>query len=180
MAKEITVKIRGTCDYLQHKRPAEEVDKSQRSGEVDYSEEWKATLYHDEEVGCYIPSKQLRAALVKAAVNFKIKGKMGKTFKDLVNATIELDPDKISLYKDEPDYVHEEWVKVQRNQIMRKRPAFKKGWEINFTLLVLDEQTPTERLREILEFAGKFVGIGDWRPHFGRFEIIEFSDNGVK
>lgn len=30
-------------------------------------------------------------------------------------------------------------------------------------------------LKEIVEYAGKFVGIGDWRSHFGRFEIVKFK-----
>lgn len=180
MAKEIMVRIRGKCDYLQHKRPLDEKETSKRSGEVDHSEDWKTAIYSDEEVGCYIPSKQIRASLVKGSTNFKIKGRMGKTYKDLVNATLEIDPDKIPLGKKEPDYVHEEYVRVQRNQILRNRPAFKKGWEAEFTLLVLDEQMPLEKLREILEYCGSFVGIGDWRPHFGRFEVVEFDGNKVK
>lgn len=177
MAKEVRVKIRGTCDYLQHKRPLEEEDKSKRSGEVDHSKEWETAVYSDPEIGCYIPSKQLRSALVKGATNFKIKGRMGKTFKDMVNAVLEIGSDKIPLGTTKPDYIHEEWVRIQRNQILRRRPAFKKGWEAEFTLLILDEQMPTDRMKEILEYAGRFVGIGDWRPHFGRFEVIEFEEN---
>ena len=30
-------------------------------------------------------------------------------------------------------------------------------------------------LKEIIIYAGKFIGIGDWRPHFGRFEVVEFK-----
>jgi len=81
------------------------------------------------------------------------------------------------LGKKRPDYIHEEWVKVQRSQILRNRPAFKDGWEAEFTLLVLDEQMPVDILKDILENAGRFRGIGDWRPHFGRFEVVEFKEN---
>jgi len=176
MAKEIRVRIKGTCDYLQHKRPLEEEDTSKRSGEVDHSKDWETAVYSDSETGCYIPSKQIRASLVKGAVNFQIKGKGKKTFKDLVNATVEIDPDKVPLGKKEPDYVHKEFVKVQRSQILRSRPAFKKGWEAEFTLLVLDEQMQPDMLKEILDYSGGFVGIGDWRPHFGRFEVVEFKE----
>lgn len=175
LAKRVAVGIRGSCDYLQHKRPLEAEDTSKRSGEIDHSKEWKTAVYSDKENGCYIPSKQLRASLVKGAVNFKIKGRMGKTFKDLVNATIEIDPDKVPLGKKEPDYIHEEFVKIQRNQILRRRPAFEKGWKAKFTLLVLDDQMPLDKLKEILEYSGSFVGIGDWRPHFGRFEVVKFD-----
>ena len=175
MAYEVKIKIKGIADYLQHKRPFEEDNSRQKSGEVDYSKEAEKSLYFDDEIGCYIPSKQLRAGLVKAAVNFKVKGRMGKTYKDMVNATIEIEPDKIPLGKKTFDYNHQEFVKIQRNQILRSRPAFKKGWEAEFSLLVLDDQMQKEILKEIVEYAGKFVGIGDWRPHFGRFEIVKFK-----
>lgn len=175
MAKQLKVRIRGTCDMLQHKRPLNDEDTSKRSGEVDHSKDWEKAVYRDPEIGCYIPSKQLRASLVKAGVNFKIKGRMGKTFKDLINATVEVDPDMIPLDKKKPDYVHQEFVRVQRAQILRERPAFKKGWEAKFTLLVLDDHMQVDRLKEILQYAGSFVGIGDWRPHFGRFEVVSFG-----
>jgi hypothetical protein len=176
MAYEVKVKIRGISDYLQHKRPFEEDTSRQKSGEVDYSKEAEKSMYFDNEIGCYIPSKQLRAGLVKGAVNFKVKGRMGKTYKDMVNATIEIEPDKIPLGKKTFDYNHQEFVKIQRSQILRSRPAFKKGWEAEFSLLVMDDQMQKDILKEIVVYAGKFVGIGDWRPHFGRFELIEFKE----
>lgn len=175
MAYEVKVKVRGIADYLQHKRPIEEDNSRQKSGEVDYSKEAEKALYIDDEIGCYIPSKQLRASLVKGAVNFKVKGRMGKTYKDMVNATVEIEPDKIPLDKKTFDYNHQEFVKIQRNQILRSRPAFKKGWEAKFTLLVMDDQMQKDILKEIIEYSGKFVGIGDWRPHFGRFEVVSFK-----
>jgi len=175
MAYEIQVKIRGIADYLQHKRPFEEDNSRQSSGEKDYSKEAENSMYFDDETGCYIPSKQLRASLVKAGVSFKIKGRMGKTYKDMVNATVEIEPDKIPLGKKTFDYNHQEFVKIQRNQILRSRPAFKKGWEVDLTLIVMDDQMQKKILKEIIEYAGKFVGIGDWRPHFGRFEVVKFK-----
>lgn len=175
MSSEIRVKIRGIADYLQHKRPFEEETSRKRSGEADYSKEAEKAVYCDEEINCYIPSKHIRASLVKSAVNFKIKGRMRKTYKDMVNATVEVEPDKIPLGKETFDYTHQEFVKIKKDQILRSRPAFRKGWEAEFRLLILDEQMPKSVLKEILEYAGKFVGIGDWRPHFGRFEIVSFK-----
>jgi len=180
MPKEIRVKIEGTCDMLQHKRPpeAEEEETLRRSGEVDYSKDWEKSLYKDDEIGCYVPSKQLRACLVKAAVNFPIKSKGGrKTYKDLVNATVEIEPDKIPLDKDKQDSIHGEWVRIGRNQIWRERPLFAKGWKVNFEIVIFDEQMPVNILKEILDYGGRFVGVGDWRPHFGRFKIVKFSGN---
>lgn len=175
---KVKIKIKGISDYLQHKRPVEDdSDSLKKKGSIDYSKEAEKSVYSDEEIGCYIPSKHLRGCLVKAGTAFKITGQGQKTFKDLINATIEIEPDKIPLNKDTCDYTHSEWVKIKnRDQIMRFRPAFKKGWEAEFKLLMLDEERlPKKALEEILSYAGKFVGIGDWRPHFGRFEVVSFE-----
>lgn len=175
MAYEVKVRIRGICDYLQNRRNPDKDESRQKSGEKDYSQDAEKALYFDDEIGCYIPSKQLRASLVKAATNFNIRGKGKKTYKDMVNATLEIEPDKIPLGKKTFDYKHQEYGKINRFQILISRPAFKKNWEIDFTLLVLDDQMQKNILKEIIDYAGKFVGIGDWRPHFGRFEVISFE-----
>lgn len=177
MAVEVKVRIKGISDYLQHKRPFEEDDKAlqKRTGEVDYSKEVEKTVYRDNEIGCYIPSKQIRACLVEAGSAFKAGG--NRTYRKMLNAVIEIDPDKISLKKETYDYVHKEFVKLRgSDQVLRHRPAFKKGWEAKLKLLILDEeQIPIDVMKQIAEYAGKFVGIGDWRPHFGRFEVVEFK-----
>lgn len=179
MIKEVKVRIKGTCDYLQNKRTVE-AEITEKAGEPDYSESWKQKMYRDEETGCFIPSKQLRALLVKSASNFRIGGKGRKTFKDLANATLELKEDKVPLQKRKPDYIHQEFGKIQRNSVLINRPAFKNGWIVEFTIMILSEAISTTKLREILEFGGNFVGIGDWRPHYGRFEICDFEEIGTK
>jgi hypothetical protein len=47
---------------------------------------------------------------------------------------------------------------------------------LRFTINILEEQLPVEAVRKILEYAGRYVGIGDFRPRFGRFEVIEFQE----
>ncbi len=176
MPAEVKVRIRGISDYLQHKRPFEEDDKTlqKRTGEVDYSKEVEKTIYREDDIGCYIPSKHIRACFVQAGSSFKAGGM--RTYKKMLNAVIEIDPDRIPLKKKTYDYVHKEFVKLQGNQVLRFRPAFEKGWEAEFKLIILDEeQIPVDVMKQIAEYAGKFIGIGDWRPHFGRFEIVEFK-----
>ena len=58
---------------------------------------------------------------------------------------------------------------------MRYRPRFDE-WELDFRLIVNDDQIPTEIIRSILEHAGKHEGLGDYRPKYGRFEVIKFEE----
>lgn len=166
MAYKIQAKIRGTNDYLQNRKnlPGEVLG----GGILDLA-------YVDQELGCYIPAEQIRASLVKAAVNFIHTKSTKKSYKDFINATVEIEPGKIRLGKGDCDYIHREYVKRKLKPALLSRPAFRKGWEVGFNLLVSEDEISQDCLKEILEHAGKFVGIGDWRPHFGRFEIIEFK-----
>jgi len=42
-------------------------------------------------------------------------------------------------------------------------------------LNVLDDQISVDTVQEVLALAGKTVGIGDYRPRFGRFRVSQFE-----
>lgn len=187
MPREIKVRIRGTSDYLQNRRPpeSEEEESNRRSGEIDHSKDWEKAVYRDDKLGCYIPSKHLEASLVKSGTDFKIKGRSRKTYKDRMKAAVIVDPDMIpfSPPKKDPDRIHEDWGKIPPrtgSMVWICRPCFNKGWEAEFTFLILDDQIPLNTLKEILVNSGQFYGIGDWIPKYGRFEVVEFEENKVK
>lgn len=178
MVVGIKVKIRGTSDYLQHRRnPEDESDSTKKKNVVDYSKDADKALYLDEKIGVYIPSKQISKAMFEAGKNFIVKGLVN--YSKIVDSTVQVIPDKISIGKKTYDYKHEEFGRIPPktgSSVLISRPAFKKGWEAEFTMQVIDkDRLPIKVLKEIVEFAGKFVGIGDWRPHFGRFEVVEFK-----
>lgn len=74
------------------------------------------------------------------------------------------------------DYLDRRRVTVQRNGITRERPAFAEGWSASVQLLVT---SPTyislPVLRQALAQAGRLVGVGDFRPSFGRFSVTNFD-----
>ena len=56
------------------------------------------------------------------------------------------------------------------------RPAMRAGWTVTFDLLImLPEYVDRNALRETIESAGRLIGIGDFRPTFGRFGIVKFE-----
>jgi hypothetical protein len=173
--KIIKVKVKGVSNYIQHKMIINDNDTAIK-GEVDYSEEWKKSLYKDENGIIYIPCNQFESAIINSAKEFKIKGKRGKSYKDLIKSSLFIEPNNISLNKKEPDYIDETFMVVQRSRILRKRPAFKAGWEVEFNINIINEQLPNGILKNILEDAGKYKGIGDSRPRYGRFEVVEFCE----
>jgi len=73
------------------------------------------------------------------------------------------------------DYLDRRRAVVQRSAVTRERPAIRTGWQATFILLVLTPAYIDQRLlHRTLVDAGRLVGIGDFRPTFGRFSISRF------
>lgn len=188
----INVTIKGSAPLLQHRFPMPDLatmSKGARksTGAKDYTEEWRDYFYSDKDGNIFQPAAHIEGALVKSAVNFKIQGKRGKTFKDLFRAAVFITPDEIphgmtvpdelDTDADKPLYLDLRPVVVQRARVVRIRPAFKAGWELEFTIEVIDDSIDSELVHDVLILAGKTVGIGDFRPKFGRFSVTRFEVN---
>lgn len=74
------------------------------------------------------------------------------------------------------DYLDSQRVVVQQSGITRIRPAMKAGWRADFDLQVLTpEYIAPSSLLECLVQAGRLVGLGDFRPSYGRFSVTSFK-----
>jgi hypothetical protein len=125
-----------------------------------------------------IPGEQLRMAMVGAAKFKQDPRSPRKSAADLYKAGIVVTTILHDTGKDEWDYEHRCRVMVQRNGITRTRPALKVGWTAEFDILVnLPEYINPSDLNEIIANAGKLCGIGDFRPTFGRFQVVGFEVN---
>lgn len=74
------------------------------------------------------------------------------------------------------DYLDRRRVRVQSSAVTRERPALLQGWSATVLLMVT---TPVYIdpivLRQTLADAGRLVGVGDFRPSFGRFSVTNFE-----
>jgi hypothetical protein len=74
------------------------------------------------------------------------------------------------------DYLDQRRVVIQRNGVNRIRPAMLKGWRAEFELqVILPEYISREILGAAIQNAGRLVGVGDFRPTYGRFMITGFD-----
>jgi len=191
MTATYRVKIKGVRPMLMHRFPIELPGQSKREGEVDYSKEWQDTCYRDGEE-LVVPAVCIERTLVKAAVVFKIKGRRGKTYKDLFAGSVFITPDVVPLGIQVPDdpvyvrggvdptpktpvYVDMRRVVVNRSAVVRSRLAINTGWELAFEMECTSDQIPEEIAYQVLVNAGETVGLLDFRPRFGRFIVTEFS-----
>ena len=95
-------------------------------------------------------------------------------------------PDKIPLlnHENKPadtwDEISAMPVRVVQARIVRCRPQWN-NWSADFELEVLNPDILSfKKLREIVDYAGKFLGIGDYRPRYGRFYVTHWEKVAVE
>ena len=145
--------------------------------ESDYEDrdrlEWEAGLYWDDEIGLNIPSDNIERCIQHGAQ----KSRMGKDIQAAVfcsDAIIPIEYDgpknKDKMYAD-PRFTNRRGVAIQKARIIRVRPQIPTGWRIKFTLEYDDSVVNGKAIIKAMEDAGALVGLGDWRPKFGRFTV---------
>ena len=151
---------------------------------------WLGSLYHDDKI-VTMPSDNIMTMLREGGAQVLVPGAKGsKTFKaQTQSGIIPLEPDWrllvggkvievaeiLALEYVEDFDLHLDTVRdlgfdllVKRAKIgtskhIRVRPIFRE-WTLEGTLEVIDDQITRDVLQTILDFAGRYKGLGDWRP----------------
>jgi len=175
------VKIQGITPYMQNKLHIEEVHdpkKKSKNKNYDPKKEAEKAIYRNKD-GVFIPERHIKSAMIKSATDYTWKGQ--KTYKDLVQSSIFIEPEEIPLKAGK--YVIDirpEWVRTGGAKIPKPtaRPKWNK-WSAEFKLIVLDERIPNEVIPEILAGAGLRYGIGELHKRgMGKFKIVFFEKVG--
>jgi hypothetical protein len=141
-----------------------------------YDIDFRAGLYHDEAVGPYLPAANIDACMRQGAA-------MTRQGRDIARAFMCFD-DRVPIQYDgprdlkaliaTPDYRDIRSVVQQRQRIMKCRPIFR-AWKLVFDAVYDPNMLDETKLAHIAESAGKYVGVGTYRPRFGRFAVaVEF------
>jgi hypothetical protein len=143
--------------------------------------EFEGAMYFDEKLGPYLPCANLQACMCTGAR----KRKLGQSFEAMVEVMIPIDgPEGYAIKYSGPrtlkalfaktDHVLRERAKVGMSSVMRTRPRFPK-WSCTFLVEVSDDDVDDSQVKQAFEDAGKYCGIGDWTPRYGRFEVSSFD-----
>lgn len=186
--KQIKVRIKGTRPMLmhaatganpldamtkEHKKLTSKRTKTDDDHEQIAKSEFLMSFYYDKEAGPYIPGINIEASIIAGA---KLK-KLGSTFKRGAEVLTEIAP----LEYNGPRNPEKLWtqgfydarmVKVSTSKLMRYRPLFT-DWELEFEVIFDEEILNKDDVVNCISDAGAYCGIGDYRPKFGRFEILE-------
>lgn len=173
------VKIEGVSDILFHRWNVEGIDekaKAAKGSKAKKTDDIASYVYRNEAGELCLPGEYLRMAIVNAAKFKQDPRSPRKSAFDLMKAAvINLTP-LASLGVKDWDYEHRCRVTIQRNGITRSRPAMKAGWKAEVQLMVnLPEYVSPQLLNELIVNAGRLIGVGDFRPTYGRFVVTSFD-----
>lgn len=188
---DFTISITGTQPLLMHnaqlsdplnqytRRLAEVTSKKTKTLE-DHAEmarrEWSGGLYYDPEIGPYIPGQNIERALLDSAR----MNRLGKSIErgvfitdyagDMFPLNYAGSRDVTKMLED-ANFRHMASVKIGMKRVMRCRPIFR-DWSIQASGYFDESQLDLDELSAIAVNAGRLIGLGDWRPRFGRFTAV--------
>lgn len=185
----VDVTVTGSCPILFHRWSCDDVEaksKAAKGSAAKKSDNVESYVWRDDTGQICLPGEYLRQSIVNpqngAAKYRQDPRSPRKSALDLYKAAVVALTDLAPIVRadgssvTEWDYLDRRRVTVQRNGITRERPALRAGWVATVQLQVLTpEYVAPMDLHSVLSDAGRLVGVGDFRPTFGRFGITRFD-----
>ena len=173
------IQVVGTSPFLFHRWSVEGVKtkaEAAKGSKAKKEDDLESYVYRDSNRVLAIPTEYFRMAVINAAKFRQDPRSPRKSAMDLFKAGIAGVEEYCSLGTKEWDFVDMRRVMVQRNGITRHRPAMHTGWKTEVLLQVLlPEYIPGDMLNEVVQSAGRLIGVGDFRPTYGRFQVTAFE-----
>lgn len=167
--------IEGVAPVLFNRRVRSPDDKSPTPNTVALQmEEAREKVYRDAE-GLFWPGWNLKKAISEGAKRADLKLKRA-SLGTLLLASVFIDPEPRFGQSDLT--IHEVLGRIPPrtgSQVIIRRPMLAPGWTLRFRATVLDDRHVPDLLRMAVESAGLAVGIGSWRPEYGRFVLREWN-----
>lgn len=179
MPYRVEVEIEGVAAILFHRWNCESVEskaKAKKGSAEKKSDDTESYVYRNDKGEVCIPGEYLRGAIIGASKFQQDPRSPRKSAADLFKASIVSLTELASLGAKDWDYLDKRRVCIQRNAITRSRPAMHPGWKATFVLMVnLPEYVSPQLLNTTIQAAGKLIGLADFRPSYGRFNVTKFS-----
>lgn len=177
--------IKSSGPYSQSKHYSkEEFPMLDKEGNAAYEKRtWRERCHANEKGQILIPPMAFKNCIAECAqfLGEKIPGKRNATWtKHFLAGILVTDPlvlpDKKSEIVGEWFFVPSDGKKGSGSRVDKCFPVVKQ-WEGKVTFLVLDETITEAAFTHHLEEAGKFIGLGRFRPRnggfYGRFEVVD-------
>lgn len=173
--------VEGTCPILFHRYDCESVETkgaAAKGSKTKKEDDVASYYYRDAQGRVCIPAVGVHGSLIASGRWAQDPRSARKSAMDLVKAGIIVEPDLIPCTRDGQDIAEAEFldkrrVQVNRAGVSRVRPALMAGWQAEFDLVVLaSDLLSPQFVRELVSRSGQLVGLCDFRPQHGRFQIV--------
>jgi len=175
----VEVAVVGAAPFLFHRWSVDAVAekaKARKGSRAKKEDDVESYVYRTPSGELAIPGESFRRAIVQAAKFRQDPRSPRKSAMDLFLAGVVSLDDVCSLGVVAWDYLDRRRVMIQRNAITRVRPAMHPGWRVTVHLQVLlPEYIDPTLLHEVVTMAGRLIGVGDFRPTFGRFQVVSYA-----
>lgn len=173
------ITVVGTAPFLFHRWSVEGVDakaKAAKGSKAKKEDDLESYVYRNHKGELAIPGEYLRMAIIGAAKFRQDPRSPRKSAMDLFKAGVVAIEPLCSLGVKDWSFVDKRRVMIQRNGITRARPAMDIGWKVDFLIqCLLPEYIQPDMLNEVVQSAGRLIGVGDFRPTYGRFQVVSFK-----
>lgn len=174
-----TLTIEGTAALLFHRYDPDAVAEkknAKKGSAAKNNDNIESYVYRSDSGELCLPGEYLRQAVVHAAKFEQDPRSPRKSAMDLFKAGVQSLTDLAGLGVHEWEYEDRRRAVIGRNAISRIRPAFRPGWNATIQLMsVTPEYISPAFLRRVIDNAGRLVGVGDFRPTFGRFVVTSWE-----
>lgn len=185
----VEVKIEGDSAILFHRWQSDSVEakaNAAKGSKAKKTDDVESYVWRNDDNVISLPGEYLRGSLIdprNGAAKYRQDPRSSrKSALDLFRAGVVSLTDLAPITKADGspaadwDYIDRRRVTVQRAGVTRERPALNAGWSATARFMVLLPQyINPSMLRSTLTDGGRLVGVGDFRPTFGRFSIVHFE-----
>lgn len=185
----VSVTVTGSAALLFHRWQSDAVEakaKAAKGSTEKKTDDVETFVWRDADGIICLPGEYLRGSLVdpkNGAAKYRQDPRSPrKSALDLYKASVISLTDLAPITRadgsmaDKWEYVDRRRVRVQSNSITRERPGFNPGWSATVLFMCQSPGYIAPRdLLSTLNDAGRLVGVGDFRPTFGRFAVTNFQ-----
>jgi len=188
----LTLELTGTKPMIQHNgrlanpmdpltRELKSITGKRKKTDEDIAQiaflEARAGLYETTDGLVGLPNENVWACIFEAAKAFKRGKDISRGLMidpDIEPVLIDGEHKKAETFLEDEGRVFYKSVKVGTSRVMRSRPILT-TWQSSHSFELLTDVMDPKDLGPIFERAGRLVGIGDWRPRYGTFEVAVSS-----
>lgn len=180
MPKLATVTLKAISPYSASR--SHEVPKLEKEGHDEYDKRtWRDKAHVDDADQVYIPAMAFKQAIDAASkyLSLKIPGKRNATYtKHFTAGCLVVDPVPLGIKKDalamDRIYANADGIRGSGKRVWRQFPRVD-SWKADVQFHLYDDEITKEVFEKVVTEAGRFIGIGRFRPEkggfYGRFAV---------